>query len=267
MRSTARRSTTTGDAPPVNKGDVATVGSSSQNPYFLQPEFSNAGLIESEPNAPSCALGVALAAKVVVPSAAKQGDLVQFDGSTTVSSLIVPGASYAWNFGDGTTATGPSVVHSYSNGGNYTVALTVTDRGGYVSTLSQPIAISGPPAPKPAPQLQAHIQLLPQSMGSMLRSGIALRLTSSATVDGITTLSIPRATARQAHLRTGRSATVVIGRGTVSGLKQGTVELHLKLPSSTAAKLKRLKHLTVTVSLSLVASGHLKLSIVAAGRY
>lgn len=37
--------------------------------------------------------------------------------------------SYAWTFGDGETATGPSVSHTYSGGGTYTytIRLTVTD--------------------------------------------------------------------------------------------------------------------------------------------
>ncbi len=38
--------------------------------------------------------------------------------------------SYAWDFGDGNTSTDASPTHAYSNGGNYTVNLTVVDTSG-----------------------------------------------------------------------------------------------------------------------------------------
>ncbi len=86
-----------------------------------------------------------------MPSAVDQGDEVQFDGSATASTLIVPNAGYAWNFGDGTTATGPSVVHSYTKGGIYNVTLTVTDRGGNKDADSRRSSSSAPPGQNPTP--------------------------------------------------------------------------------------------------------------------
>ncbi|MFE1646131.1 PKD domain-containing protein, partial [Microbacterium sp. P01] len=47
-------------------------------------------------------------------------------------------ASYAWNFGDGASASGALATHAYSAPGIYTVTLTVTDnRGGVATTTSQ----------------------------------------------------------------------------------------------------------------------------------
>lgn len=60
---------------------------------------------------------------------------------------------------------------------------------------------------------------------------------------------------------------MVIARGTVSQIRTGTVALNLRLSPATAAKLRRLPHVTLTVRISLVAADHNHLTIVAAGRY
>lgn len=57
------------------------------------------------------------------------GELSLYDGSNSFDpdGTIV---SYAWDFGDGSTAAGPIVSHSYAQVGTYTVVLVVTDDGG-----------------------------------------------------------------------------------------------------------------------------------------
>jgi PKD repeat protein len=64
---------------------------------------------------------------------------VSFDsaGSSDPDGSI---ASYAWAFGDGGTATGPTASHIYQNVGSYTAVLTVTDNQGATGTAS--VAIS-----------------------------------------------------------------------------------------------------------------------------
>lgn len=56
------------------------------------------------------------------------GDVLTFNGSGFDSDGYV--VKYEWNFGDGNTATGQSVSHTYSTVGNFDVTLTVTDNGG-----------------------------------------------------------------------------------------------------------------------------------------
>jgi PKD repeat protein len=257
--------------------DAAAVGGSSQNPYFLAPEFNNAGIIDTDPATPACANNVTLAPKFVVPSSVEPGDVVQFDGSVTNSTLIVPKADYQWDFGDGTTAIGPSVQHSYASGGTYTVKLTVTDRGGTAASLSQTITILGknghpvtPPPTTTTPKntaLSAHILLLPQGLRSLLRNGVFVRVTSNEAADGFVTVSISRSAARRAHIKTGRASTVVVGRGTVSGVASGTADVHVRLSRSMAKKLGHLKYVTVTVRLALDAAGGDHVAVDAAGRY
>lgn len=264
--------------PMAEGADAATVGASSQNPYLLQREFNNAGVIETDPNALACTPDVVLKPTFVVPSAVNQGDVVQFDGSTSPSTLIVPRTGYAWDFGDGTSAVGPSVEHSYAKGGAYTVKLTVTDRGGNVRSLSQTISVLGPAgqvvAPPPAgdghgvsPGLHVKLQLLPQGLRSLLRHGVSLKVTANEAADGIASISIARSVAKRAHIATGRGNSIVIGVGTVKGIVSGTVGLHLRLSKKVAAKIARLHHLTLTIRLTLLDHSGDRQTVVVAGQY
>jgi tartrate-resistant acid phosphatase type 5 len=64
---------------------------------------------------------------------------VNFNGS---SSSDVDGtiASYAWNFGDGASASGATTSHTYTAGGTYTAKLTVTDNQGATGSATSSIA-------------------------------------------------------------------------------------------------------------------------------
>jgi len=62
-----------------------------------------------------------------------------FDGSTSTDDGTI--VSYAWNFGDGMTATGATAAHTYALDGTYTVTLTVTDNGGQTATVSQQVTV------------------------------------------------------------------------------------------------------------------------------
>jgi PKD repeat protein len=63
-----------------------------------------------------------------------------FDGSTSTDDGTI--VNYAWNFGDGTTATGVAASYTYAADGTYTVTLTVTDDGGRTGTTTQQITVS-----------------------------------------------------------------------------------------------------------------------------
>jgi len=56
------------------------------------------------------------------------GQIVAFNGSSSTDNVGI--ASYFWDFGDGGTGTGVSPTHTYSNGGTFTVTLTVKDLAG-----------------------------------------------------------------------------------------------------------------------------------------
>lgn len=55
-------------------------------------------------------------------------------------------ASYAWEFGDGSTATGISVTHIYENPGYFVPRLTVTDdRGARAAAVDSALIVTAPP--------------------------------------------------------------------------------------------------------------------------
>jgi PKD repeat protein len=68
-----------------------------------------------------------------------------FDGSASSDpdGTIV---SHDWDFGDGTTATGPTPpAHTYAAAGTYSVRLTVTDNGGVADSLTKSVSVTAPP--------------------------------------------------------------------------------------------------------------------------
>lgn len=68
----------------------------------------------------------------------------QFDGSSSSDSdgSVV---SYQWNFGDGNTATGGLVAHTFVTAGEYTVILTVTDNETGTDQSSALVNVTAPP--------------------------------------------------------------------------------------------------------------------------
>jgi PKD repeat protein len=55
--------------------------------------------------------------------------------------------NYSWNFGDGTTGSGATVMHSYSNVSSYNVTLTVTNDRGLTASTTQPVSVGATQPP------------------------------------------------------------------------------------------------------------------------
>ena len=81
------------------------------------------------------------------PLIPKVGELVTFDASASTpdGGTIV---KYEWDFGDGETATGKMVSHTYANPGIYTVTLNVTDSQGLWDIEEKQIQVVQPHGPK-----------------------------------------------------------------------------------------------------------------------
>ncbi|WP_133412073.1 PKD domain-containing protein [Vallicoccus soli] len=63
-------------------------------------------------------------------------------GSSDADGTVV---SYAWDLGDGTTASGPTATRAYADG-TWTVRLTVTDDRGATATTETTVVVQAPPA-------------------------------------------------------------------------------------------------------------------------
>ncbi len=50
-------------------------------------------------------------------------------------------STYIWTYGDGSTGSGVSVIHTYAAEGTYTATLTVTDNEGFSDTMSMLIVV------------------------------------------------------------------------------------------------------------------------------
>jgi PKD repeat protein len=67
---------------------------------------------------------------------------ITFDASQSTSTGTITG--YTWDFGDGATSNNASATHTYTNPGEYRVALTVTSTIG-AATYTQAIRVSAGP--------------------------------------------------------------------------------------------------------------------------
>ncbi|HYL52504.1 MAG TPA: PKD domain-containing protein, partial [Acidimicrobiia bacterium] len=80
----------------------------------------------------------------IPPQASFTPSVTYHTASFTSTSTDADGtiASYAWDFGDGTTGTGATPSHTYATAGTYTVTLTVTDDRGVTGTATGNVTIS-----------------------------------------------------------------------------------------------------------------------------
>ena len=68
---------------------------------------------------------------------------IAFDASASTAGSLATITTYAWDFGDGMTASGKTVSHTYTVAGLYTVTLTVTNSMGVSATTTATVTAEG----------------------------------------------------------------------------------------------------------------------------
>ncbi len=100
------------------------------------------------------------------PYTGTAGQPVQFNGSASYDPDGTI-AQYYWNFGDGSTATGATVTHSYATPGVYNAVLKVTDSVGATTSASAkttqivPSVVGQWSRPVDLPIVGVHVHVLP----------------------------------------------------------------------------------------------------------
>ena len=84
--------------------------------------------------------GTMLTAQFQVSTDTTNAAVRNFDAGTSTSG---DGVTYHWTFGDGGTAVGAAVSHSYTGGGTYDVTLTVTDANGSSTSAASTVGVAG----------------------------------------------------------------------------------------------------------------------------
>ncbi len=128
-----------GVVPYIAADDLATERANAGIPLGTEREFtvhgggSAANTVTASITAPSAGTSVA------------SGTAVAFAGSATDSSSTAT-LSYAWTFSDGTTATGATASHAFTNSGSspvsYTATFTATDNTGATGSASQVVTVN-----------------------------------------------------------------------------------------------------------------------------
>lgn len=78
---------------------------------------------------------------VDVPTTAKTGDAITLKAVPAADG--VPALTYHWDFGDGTTATGPEVKHAFTRAADYNVKVTVEGVDGLPAEKGITVAVKG----------------------------------------------------------------------------------------------------------------------------
>jgi hypothetical protein len=80
-------------------------------------------------------------AAIAGPDAGTAGQALELSGAGSTDPDRGDALAYAWTFGDGAAASGPTAAHAFAAPGSYTVTLVVTDPTGLQATASKLVIV------------------------------------------------------------------------------------------------------------------------------
>lgn len=159
------------------------------------------------------------------------GQTVSFTGKATSPKGLA--LSYQWVFGDGSTATGASVTHTYASAGAYSVSLSVQDSNGYTATAAFQQTILGSSAGNALSVDCSGSNCGALSTSNYSGNGVgAWRLVNSASTAATLNISI-------SGVKAGQQATLVFANTGTTTAAQGPSVGSLSSPALAADSLSR----------------------------
>ncbi|MEW6756902.1 MAG: VWA domain-containing protein [Acidobacteriota bacterium] len=151
----------------VGSGANATHAFSAAGTYTAKATVSDSASNSAQSNDVIVKVYGPVAATIIGPTGAGPGVSATFTAGVTGGDGHF---TYAWNFGDGATATGASVSHAWATKAAYTVTLTVTDGLGQTATDTHAVQIVDPPVINSLAKKSPPFKIIVN--GSNLQSGI-----------------------------------------------------------------------------------------------
>ena len=96
--------------------------------------------VTTNPNPPTQTMNVPPEPHIQGPSFVILGDVFRLDGSKSIDKDGII-TQYLWDLGDGTTKTGPIIVHNYQTSGEKSVQLSTTDNRGRTISTTQTVTV------------------------------------------------------------------------------------------------------------------------------
>lgn len=146
-------------------------------------------------------------------------------------------ASYAWTFGDGSSATGETTSHAYLAPGRYTVRLTVLDGLGRSASASRRIVVA---------PLRPSVRVLGRSRRAALAHGLAVRVTG----EGKATLRLLLLPSRHSRHSRRSPRAILLGTVTIALDPRRGQTVHVRLSHKARVLLAAAKRAVVQAELS-----------------
>ena len=187
---------------------------------------------------------------VSIPATATAGAPVSF--SVAPVDQVAPTLGVSWAFGDAATASGDTVMHTFTNPGTYSVSVTADAAPGDSATHTGTITVVAPVLP-PVPAFHAAtlgVSTVTADSHGRVHLKVACPAGGAACV-GTATLTLPATASGLAVAARAQATPVTVAAGGVpfSAAAGASTTVGIVLPTPVLQLLKHHHHLTLTVAL------------------